>query len=260
MKYSPSVIGIVLLSIVLTSPAYAFTDISSNNPDASAIDFLQTQGIVNGSEDGLFHPELSLTRCELTKIALKVADITPIPSSSSSFSDLPTSHWCHEYAYTARSHGILNGYPDGTFHPNQPVTEIEALKIIINSLQVTLPSVTEDLYLDVHATDWWAPYIKYARDNHLVDMPGSGNYGINNSFHRNRMAQAVYHGLDNKHPRVSGNAPSMLPANNPHSSANASLISPTSPANTVDSIITDLSQTNSDLNALNNLDLSALNP
>lgn len=247
-----SVLG---LSLIFSAQVYAFNDITTSDPDATAISFLQAQNIISGSEDGLFHPDLSLTRCELTKIALKVADITPVPSSSASFSDVPTSSWCHEYAYTARSHGILNGYPDGTFHPNQPVTEIEALKIIINSLQVTLPSVTEDLYLDVHSTDWWAPYIKYVRDNHLSDMPTSGNYGINNAFQRKKMARVVYHGLDLKRPRITTSS-----NDNGSNQNNTPLISPTSSANTVDSILSDLGQVDSQLSDLPDLDLSGLLP
>ncbi len=248
-------LSVLVLSLALSGQAYAFNDITTSDPDAAAISFLQAQNIISGSEDGLFHPDLSLTRCELTKIALKVAEITPVPSSSASFSDLPTSSWCHEYAYTARSHGILNGYPDGTFHPNQAVTEIEALKIIINSLQVTLPSVTEDLYLDVHSTDWWAPYIKYVKDNQLSDMPASGSYGINNNFQRKKMARVVYHGLDKKQPRVT------TPNNSSDFNQNTSqLISPNSPANTVDSILTDLGQVDNQLNDLPNLDLSGLLP
>lgn len=255
MKYFSRAIGVILASLLVSAQAYAFNDVNSNNPDATAINFLQTQNIVSGSEDGLFHPELSLTRCELTKIALKVANITPVPSSRASFSDVPTSSWCHEYAYTARSHGILNGYPDGTFHPNQAVTEIEALKIIINSLEVTLPSVTEDMYLDVRSTDWWAPYIKFVRDNHLSDMPASGNYGINQTFVRKKMARVVYRGLDLKQPRVASTNSSNNTSSSSVSSNGGHFISPSSPENTVDSILDDLDQVDDQLDDLTGLDL-----
>lgn len=254
MKYFSRAISAVLLSLVIAVPAHAFNDVASGAPDAAAINFLRDQNIISGSEDGLFHPELSLTRCELTKIALKIANITPVPSSSASFSDVPTSSWCHEYAYTARSHGILNGYPDGTFRPNQAVTEIEALKIIINSLEVTLPSVTEDIYLDVRSTDWWAPYIKFVRDNNLSDMPIGANYGINQMFVRKKMARIVYHGLDLKQPRVMSTRSSSSSSSN--SSSGGHFISPTSPDNTVDSIIDDLNQVDSQLNDLTGLDLN----
>ena len=178
----------------------SFSDVPTNHVDAEAIHYLQDHNIISGSEDGLFHPELGLTRCELTKIALKVGNISILNRQSSIFPDLPTSSWCHNYAYTARSNNILQGYPDGTFRPNQKVTEIEALKIILNSLQVRLPTVTRDLYIDVHSTDWWAPYIAFVENNNLSPMPSGGYYGINNEFQRAKMARVVYRGLLLRNP------------------------------------------------------------
>jgi hypothetical protein len=198
MLQSKLVLGLIsLISFISLVPQASadFADIPSNHPDATAIYFLQSQQIVSGSEDRLFHPERSLTRCELTKVALLVAKITPINVASSSFSDVPVSNWCSSYANTARGHGILQGYPDGTFHPNQAVTEIEGLKILINSLNVTLPSVTINLYDDVRSTDWWAPYIMYVRNFQLSDIPSGAAYGINNVLYRNKMARIIYRGL-----------------------------------------------------------------
>ncbi|MBI4836138.1 MAG: S-layer homology domain-containing protein [Candidatus Abawacabacteria bacterium] len=176
----------------------SFSDVSSIHPDSTAINYLQAQNIISGSEDGKFHPELGLTRCELTKIALKTSNISLVTPQSSIFPDLPTSNWCHAYAYTARSNGILQGYPDGTFKPNNKVTEIEALKIILNSLQLRLPSVTQNLYQDVRATDWWAPYILYVRNFNLSALPNGDYYGIHNEFLRAKMARVLYRGLQVK--------------------------------------------------------------
>jgi hypothetical protein len=193
-------ITLSLISFISLVPQVAadFADIPNNHPDATAIYFLQSQQIVSGSEDGLFHPERSLTRCELTKVALLVAKITPINVASSSFSDVPVSNWCSSYANTARAHSILQGYPDGTFRPQQAVTEIEGLKILINSLNVQLPSVTINLYDDVRSTDWWAPYIMYVRNFQLSDIPSGSTYDISNVLYRNKMARIIYRGLQTK--------------------------------------------------------------
>lgn len=189
--------ALIALLVFVSTPLVqaAFNDVPSSHPDYEAINYLQAQGFVSGSEDGLFHPELGLTRCELTKIALKTAGITLVTPATSSFPDVSTTNWCHPYAYTARSHGILNGYPDGTFKPNRTVTEIEALKIILNSLSTQLPSVTQQRYIDVKTTDWWAPYIEYVRTYNLSTMPSSDYYGIQNEFLRAKMARVLYRGL-----------------------------------------------------------------
>jgi len=197
MYRSPIKILTIVVSFLfgISTAFAAFTDVSSSHPDYEAINYLQTQGFISGSEDGLFHPELGLTRCELTKIALKTAGIALITPPTSTFPDVSISSWCHAYAYTARSNGILQGYPDGTFKPNNKVTDIEALKIILNSLGAQLPSVTQQRYIDVRTTDWWAPYIEYVRIYNLSDMPTSDYYGIQNQFLRAKMARVLYRGL-----------------------------------------------------------------
>lgn len=197
MSRSSLTMFIVFVSFLIgTSIAYAsFNDVPSTHPDYQAINYLQAQSFISGSEDGLFHPDLGLTRCELTKIALKTAGITLVTPPTSSFPDIDTSNWCHAYAYTARSNGILQGYPDGTFKPNNKVTEIEALKIILNSLGAQLPSVTQQRYIDIKTTDWWAPYIEYVRTYNLSTMPSSDYYGIQNQFLRAKMARVLYRGL-----------------------------------------------------------------
>ncbi len=188
-------VGIVSTLMSISIAFATFSDVTSSHPDYEAINYLHTQSFISGSEDGLFHPELGLTRCELTKIALKTADITLVTPPTASFPDVSTSSWCHAYSYTARSNGILQGYPDGTFKPNNKVTEIEALKIILNSLGAHLPSVTQQRYIDVKTTDWWAPYIEYVRTYNLSSTPSSDYYGINNQFLRAKMARVLYRGL-----------------------------------------------------------------
>lgn len=242
-RFFLGIASIVFLSAIPITSA-TFNDVPAENPDAIAINYLQSQGIVSGSEDGQFHPELGLTRCELTKIALKTANITVITPATSTFPDISVSSWCHAYASTARSHGIVSGYPDGTFKPNNKVSEIEALKIILNSLSAHLPSVTVNLYQDVHATDWWSPYIQYVKDNSLTPMPTGTYYGINHEFLRNKMARVLYRGLLVRQ----SNAPTTAPIR---------IVS--SPTPTTNNFEADLLNIDGVVSDLNNLDISGFN-
>lgn len=193
MKKSLFIISIV--SLLLTTPASlaAFKDISATDPDISAFNFVQSQGIMTGSEDGDFHPELSLSRCELVKVALVALDAQLDTDASATFPDIASTNWCNQYAKTARASGIITGYPDGRFRPNQKVTQIEALKILINAAQVTLPIVSRQKFTDVKVSDWWAPYIQYSQDVLYSENPiylrRSPSYGIQSEMTR---AEAAY--------------------------------------------------------------------
>ncbi|MBI4836309.1 MAG: S-layer homology domain-containing protein [Candidatus Abawacabacteria bacterium] len=197
MKKLISLIGIIISFFWVTPNSFAiFSDISATDPDIEAYNFVQVENIMTGSEDGNFHPELTLTRCELIKIALIASEVSVGSQVSSAFPDIPASHWCNPYAKVARDQGVINGYGDGTFQPNRKVTQIEALKILINSAMVTLPNVTSPKYADVRITDWWAPYIHYAQDTLYSDNPiylrEANTYGVNSEMLRAETAYLVW--------------------------------------------------------------------
>ncbi len=182
--------------------ANTYSDVASSDADFAAISSLTNWGVISGSEDGQFHPDSPLTRCELAKIARLANAHRPngqfLPLTGSGepqeFSDIPTSHWCHHYVRELKYHNVLNGYPDGTFRPNQKVTQIEALKILINSLKAG--PLQEDFinnrYTDVQSTDWWAPYIQHVMVYRLTYGHDEASYGIGKLMSRREAARITY--------------------------------------------------------------------
>jgi hypothetical protein len=61
------------------------------------------------------------------------------------FSDLGTNHWAYDEVYELVEQGVINGHPDGTFRPNEPVQVDQMLKMII----MVLSEEKED------GTRWW---------------------------------------------------------------------------------------------------------
>jgi len=78
-----------------------------------------------------------------------------------------------EYLYDA---GVISGYPDGTFQPDNTVNRAELLKILVGGKGVT-PSLEEysDCFPDV-TTDWYAPYVCYAKSEGWVDGYPDGTF------------------------------------------------------------------------------------
>lgn len=191
---------VLLLTTFATSSFAAFRDVASTDPDIAAYNFVQTQGIMTGSEDGNFHPELGLTRCELAKVTMIAGRFLPLTGNGQpqEFSDIPVDHWCHQHVRVLRRQNVLNGYPDGTFRPNQKVTQIEALKILINASRsgVALPTITTQRYTDARISDWWAPYIQFAQDSLYTNSPQylrrSASYGIQSEMSRAETAYLIW--------------------------------------------------------------------
>lgn len=63
--------------------------------------------------------------------------------SNAEFSDLPKEHWAYKYVMQMVKEGAVNGYLDGTFAPDKPVTRAEFCKIVIMATGKVLPTIDE---------------------------------------------------------------------------------------------------------------------
>lgn len=82
-------------------------------------------------------------------------------SDPAPFSDI-SGHWAEDVITRWQSSGIVNGYPDGTFKPDNPITRAELAKII--TLAFGLEDKTESALTDVDSGDWYYDYVLTAID------------------------------------------------------------------------------------------------
>lgn len=83
--------------------------------------------------DGNFYPERAISRAELASILVKAFRLNvrqPTRSEPLVLSDVPPSHWAYNDIQTAIQTGMMTGYREGQFFPNQRVTRAEAFSII----------------------------------------------------------------------------------------------------------------------------------
>jgi len=65
--------------------------------------------------------------------------------------------------------GVLGGYPDGTFKPDNVINRAEVLKVILQSAKVTVPeTVTDKVFPDVAKDVWFAKYVLVAKTMGIV--------------------------------------------------------------------------------------------
>lgn len=100
------------------------------------------------------------------------------------FSDLSKDHWAYENIATLANKGVINGYPDGTYLPENSVTRGEFLKLVMTTLYDG-DEYFKDLGLDfIH---WAAPYAFEAMNNNYL-MDGTDATGLDNNITRLEMA------------------------------------------------------------------------
>ncbi|MCX5750099.1 MAG: S-layer homology domain-containing protein [Candidatus Saganbacteria bacterium] len=78
------------------------------------------------------------------------------------FSDVPNSYWAYKPIGTLGTLGILGGYPDGTFRPDDLVNRGQMAAILVRAKGETLEKVTAPVFSDVPLSSWTSPYIKKA--------------------------------------------------------------------------------------------------
>lgn len=156
---------------------------------------MKEQGIMTGYTGGDMKPNQAITRAELTKMVLKaISETTSGVQYSSLFSDVSTSDWFWSYVLKAESLGIVSGYSDGTFGPNNSINRAEALKIILEAFDVSLVSsdAVGNTFNDVSSSDWYGRYVETASEEGLVSGYGDGSFGPGNSLTRGEAAKILY--------------------------------------------------------------------
>ncbi|MDD5197842.1 MAG: S-layer homology domain-containing protein [Candidatus Gracilibacteria bacterium] len=174
-----------------TEVSVGFSDVPSNHPYVTAINFLKSKGIVSGN-DNKFSPDATITRAELLKMVFGAAETTLVTDSSNHFSDIDPTSWQAAYANTAKVNKIIGGYSDGTFRPNNPITRAEAFKIIINTFYTeALDTVSFPVFDDVSVDVWYAPYALFAKTESLINF-SFNSFEPDTLMNRGEVANAIY--------------------------------------------------------------------
>lgn len=98
------------------------------------------------------------------------------PAQSNYFPDVPETHPNAIAIEVLRERNIINGYPDGTFKPENTVNRAELLKILVEG-KIGKPDENEykNCFPDV-TTQWFAPYICYAKAEGWVQGYSDGKF------------------------------------------------------------------------------------
>ena len=112
-----------------------FTDVE---PDAWCYDYVVTAkelGIIQGHTDGTFAPNATLTRAQLVQILANYAGAETDGLTTDRFTDVSSGAWYMPALAWAEKNGCINGFTDGTFRSNVPVTREQFCTILSRYIQ-----------------------------------------------------------------------------------------------------------------------------
>ena len=158
-----------------------YSDVNSNNWFNNAVSTLSNMGIIDGYPDGSFRPNAGITRAEFAKIAVSFFKDYVGETIGDRFTDI-SGKWYTTYINLAAELAIVNGYPDGTFRPENRITRAEAMQIVNNTLRRTphkdhlLPESSMNMWPDNPRTAWYYAAVQEATNSHEYQRASVKDY------------------------------------------------------------------------------------
>ena len=148
-----------------------YSDVSADDWFNNAVSTLTNAGVLDGYEDGTFKPNGNITRAEFATITARFFEATY--DGENLFPDIE-GHWAQDYINEAANAGIVNGYEDGTFRPQQYITRAEAVTMVNRTIErhPDADHLLDDMIVwpDNPETAWYYEQIQEATNSHEYTM------------------------------------------------------------------------------------------
>lgn len=140
-----------------------FSDIASTHWAFDAIHEASARAWMQGLPDGSFAPGQPITRAEMAVVVSRWSGLQG--GEAAGFADT-AGHWAEQDIARVHAAGLLQGYPDGTFRPQQALTRAEAVTLINSMLERDDKTWTRSSWSDVPTTHWAFQDIEEASVDH----------------------------------------------------------------------------------------------
>ena len=151
-----------------------FTDVSKYATYYKAVQFVYEEGLFNGTSATKFEPDTTMTRAMFVTVLGRLAGVNVNNYKTSSFSDVATGQWYSEYVEWASSIGLVEGYGNGKFGPNDSITHAQMYVLMERYADIiegknTTASGTSISANDVRdIPDWAYEAVEYAAKNDFL--------------------------------------------------------------------------------------------
>jgi hypothetical protein len=179
---------IISLMLALVMVLGTFGTVSAATGNAK-VDWLIEEGLVTGDAGG-YRLNDPIRRSEVAAMTARAlfaestaALLKPVQGQ---FTDVPVNHWANGYINYAASLNFVNGYPGGTFRPDNNITYAEIIKIMV-MVNGDVPNVT-----GYTGTYWATPYITKAIEVGIMDGVVIPNSNYNAAATREKVFELVY--------------------------------------------------------------------
>ena len=153
-----------------------FTDLAEDAWYSGAVEYVYAHGLMRGMSETVFSPNTSLTRAQAVQILYNLEG-QPVVSGAATFTD--AEHWAKTPIAWAQQTGVVDGYEDNSFRPENPISRQEFAQMMYNYAKYKGYDLTAkgnlDAFPDADKMGAWAePSLAWANGNKLINGHDDG--------------------------------------------------------------------------------------
>ena len=189
-------LAVTAVAVVPASAANPFSDVSEDHPHFKGISTLYTAGAIQGYNDGTFKPSQAVTRGQVAKIlvnALQLAKVDTASMEKQNFKDLNKSSEYYESVTKLVALGVVKGYGDNTFRPNETVTRGQMAIMIARALDLNAKGKSP--FTDVPEGSTYANAVTALYEAGISKGISATEYGVNDKVTRGQLATFIVNAL-----------------------------------------------------------------
>ena len=139
------------------SNAKDFTDVEDGLWYSDSVRYVSDKGIMRGTSENRFSPDIAITRAQMVQMLYNMAG-SPAVDGETIFTDVQPLKWYTKAVDWANEIGLVDGYGDNTFKPDDSITREQMVKVLLlYTRKMNIPGVgLLDEYEDANKVSEWA--------------------------------------------------------------------------------------------------------
>ena len=183
----------VVMLLAMSLPAFAavddtgFTDVAADAWYADAVEYVRDKGLMSGTGADTFSPEATTSRGQIAAILYRAAG-SPAVTGDNPFPDVESAAYYTDAARWASASGIISGYSNGNFGPNDPITREQFAAILWRYAGSPAADAGEDFADEDTIFPYASTAVDWARANGIINGKEGNRFDPDDSATRAQAA------------------------------------------------------------------------
>lgn len=156
-----------------------FTDVKESDWFFNSVQYTAEKGYMNGTGDGIFEPYANVTRGMLVTVLGRIEGVNSY-GSATEYSDVRSDMYYAPYIAWATENGIVDGYGDNLFGPDDFITREQIAKIAAGYIKYKMNVEAEDKELEytdaADISEWAVEYVRLATQLGILEGNDDGTF------------------------------------------------------------------------------------